>query len=229
MIRRSYFTLILLSLGVFQFMQLVADDSWEGVWLPVAEANHEEGIPEEAIRLRILANSDSAQDQELKREVRDAVLKEMNTWVRRPSDLKEARNLVQSKLPVFEEIARKTVAEKGFHYPVKVKYGKVSFPTKLYGDHVYPAGEYEALRITIGEGRGGNWWCVLFPPLCFVDMSNGDAVSESEPTSLTSQTAVAEKAWASSPSPQPSDQEKPVEIRFWMLDSLMEFFSGLFR
>lgn len=133
-------------------------------------------IPQESIRLRILANSDSITDQWLKREVRDAIVDQMNTWVTDIGSYEEARLLVAERLPELQKLVDKTIKERGFAYPAVVDFGQVPFPTKLYGSYVYPAGNYEALRVQIGEAKGQNWWCVLFPPLCFIDMANGDAV-----------------------------------------------------
>ncbi|MGP7817028.1 stage II sporulation protein R [Niallia sp. 01092] len=141
-------------------------------------ANDEVVIPSDAIRLRILANSDNEEDQALKRKVRDAVNKEITTWVSELTSKEEAKKLLQSKLPEIQQIAEKVVEEENKNQSVKVKFGKVDFPTKLYGQFLYPAGEYEAILITLGKGEGANWWCVLFPPLCFLDFSNGVAVSD---------------------------------------------------
>ncbi|PKG21996.1 stage II sporulation protein R [Niallia nealsonii] len=141
-------------------------------------ANDEIVIPSDAIRLRILANSDSEEDQALKRKVRDAVNKEITKWVAELTSKEEAKQVLQSKLPEIQKIAEKVVAEENHQQTVKVKFGKVDFPTKLYGEFLYPAGTYEAILITLGKGEGANWWCVLFPPLCFLDFSNGVAVSK---------------------------------------------------
>ena len=81
-------------------------------------------------------------------------------------------------LPQLQQIAENVLIEENVNQSVKVEFGEVEFPTKLYGEFLYPAGEYEAILITLGEGKGANWWCVLFPPLCFLDFSNGVAVSE---------------------------------------------------
>ncbi|WP_192894771.1 stage II sporulation protein R [Neobacillus notoginsengisoli] len=133
-------------------------------------------IPGEAIRLRILANSDRQGDQELKRMVRDAVNERITEWVSELTNLDEARMVIQSHLPEIEAEARKVLQENGSSQQAKAEFGKVQFPTKLYGEYLYPAGEYEAILITLGEGKGANWWCVLFPPLCFLDFSSGTAV-----------------------------------------------------
>jgi stage II sporulation protein R len=133
-------------------------------------------IPDEAIRLRILANSDMDKDQEVKRLVRDEVNKEITSWVENLTSLDDARNIIKSRLPELQQIAVDVVEREGMDQTVSIDFGPVQFPTKLYGQFLYPAGEYEAVLITLGEGEGANWWCVLYPPLCFLDFSSGNAV-----------------------------------------------------
>lgn len=153
------------------------------------EANYQV-IPDEAIRLRILANSDSDADQELKRMVRDEVNEVITEWVAEITDIEEARKLIEARIPEINEIVKKVLKEEGSSDSFKVEYGSnITFPAKLYGDYVYPAGEYEAVLITIGEGKGDNWWCVLFPPLCFLDFSNGTTVAAEEDTEEEPQVA----------------------------------------
>ncbi|OYD07997.1 stage II sporulation protein R [Paludifilum halophilum] len=227
----TYSVLLFLSIGFFLLIQSVSGAGSGIVSYAAAGAQSEGGgqnIPDEAIRLRILANSDRLEDQALKRRVRDAVLAEIKAWADKPDTIGEARRQVRSHLSDFQKIADRTVRQQGYDYEVQVDYGRIPFPTKLYGDQVYPAGKYEALRITIGEGKGDNWWCVLFPPLCFVDMSNGDAVPKSEQRTASAEAVAAEQALAAPERSRQSPQGKPVEVRFFFLDSLKDFFSGLF-
>jgi stage II sporulation protein R len=133
-------------------------------------------IPEEAIRLRILANSDLEEDQNVKRLVRDEVNKEITNWVSTLTSQDEAKAVIKEGLPELQKIAEEVVTSEGMDQSVKVEFGNVEFPTKLYGQYLYPAGEYEAVLITLGKGEGANWWCVLYPPLCFLDFSTGNAV-----------------------------------------------------
>ncbi|WP_429887809.1 stage II sporulation protein R [Heyndrickxia ginsengihumi] len=135
-------------------------------------------IPKDAIRLRILANSDKPQDQAVKRKIRDAVNANISKWVKNIKSKQEAKQVIQSHLPEIEKIATKVMHKEHMNQSVNVKLGKVDFPTKLYGQYLYPAGKYDAVLITLGEGKGANWWCVLYPPLCFLDFSNGLAVSK---------------------------------------------------
>ncbi len=150
----------------------------------LGEKQDEQGyqvIPDDAIRLRILANSDNEADQELKRTVRDEVNEVITEWVADITDIEEARQLIESRIPEINEIVKEVLKSEGSTGSFEVEYGSnITFPAKLYGDFVYPAGEYEAVLITIGEGKGDNWWCVLFPPLCFLDFSNGTTVAAAE-------------------------------------------------
>lgn len=141
-------------------------------------ANNEVIIPNDAIRLRILANSDLEADQALKRKVRDAVNAEITKWVSELTSKEAAKDVLKEKLPEIQLIAERVVEEEKANQAVNVTFDKVDFPTKLYGEFLYPAGQYDAILITLGEGEGANWWCVLFPPLCFLDFSNGVAVSD---------------------------------------------------
>ncbi|MBK5485467.1 stage II sporulation protein R [Peribacillus sp. TH16] len=152
------------------------------IYMPKAEAVSAEEtmvIPDEAIRLRILANSDTEEDQAVKRLIRDKVNEDITKWVQELTSLDEAREVITSHLPDIQATAEAVVRENGLEQSVNVDFGQAEFPTKLYGQYLYPAGDYEAVIITLGEGEGANWWCVLFPPLCFLDFSNGTAVSQS--------------------------------------------------
>lgn len=145
---------------------------------------HQEVSKEDAIRLRILANSDAIEDQAIKRDIRDEVNASITEWVTGIHDLKEAKTTIEQNIPLIEELVAKELAERGLDQTYSVSFSEVQFPTKLYGNLVYPAGLYDAVLITLGEGKGENWWCVLFPPLCFIDMANGEAV-EADTTSAT--------------------------------------------
>lgn len=154
--------------------------SWETNLTNAAVVQPE--IPEQSIRLRILANSDDVQDQAVKRRVRDAIIQEMNSWVASPMSIEEAREVVRSKLPEINKVVDGVLKDNGFDYGYNAELGIVPFPTKMYGSKVYPAGDYEALRVTLGKGEGQNWWCVLFPPLCFVDIVTGEKTADGKPT-----------------------------------------------
>jgi stage II sporulation protein R len=146
-----------------------------------ADAKGPAVIPKEAVRLRILANSDSDKDQALKRKVRDEVKAQIDGWVADLTSFEEARKVIQSHIPEIEKTVANTLKREGSKEAFQVKFGKnVKFPTKVYGNFIYPAGEYEAVLITIGKGEGANWWCVLFPPMCFLDFSSGTAVRKEE-------------------------------------------------
>lgn len=131
-------------------------------------------------RLHILANSDSEEDQNLKLKVRDNIIEYMNTLTFKNISKEEAINLAKQNIDKFKEIAENTIKNNGYSYPVNIEFGNFYFPTKIYGNISLPAGFYDAMKIEIGEAKGQNWWCSLFPPLCFVDISSGVIDEESE-------------------------------------------------
>ncbi|AZK45858.1 stage II sporulation protein R [Paenibacillus lentus] len=178
--------------------------SWEGQKSDAAAIGG--SIPEESIRLRILANSDRPGDQVIKRRVRDAIVEQMNGWVQQlehPLSLTEARQIIENNLALVEDTVKQTLEKSGKTYTYQVELGMVSFPTKMYGGAVYPAGEYEALRVTLGKGEGKNWWCVLFPPLCFVDAGSGEALAKDGDAEVKVQA-----------------QQEEAEVRFFLWDML---------
>jgi len=132
--------------------------------------------PGQLIRLHVVANSDSEEDQVLKRKVRDQVVKKTYLLFQKAKDVNEARGIAADNLEVIRQAAIAEVRKAGKPYDVQVQLGKFMFPAKSYGSLNLAAGKYEALRVVIGSGEGKNWWCVLFPPLCFVDAENGLAI-----------------------------------------------------
>ena len=137
-------------------------------------------IANSVFRLHVIANSDSDVDQNLKYIVRDNLLEYMNTLCADCTSKEEAIAIANVHIENFKEIALNTIKDKGFDYSVNVSIGNFEFPTKHYGDISLPAGYYDALKVEIGEAKGQNWWCVMFPPLCFVDASSGVVPEESK-------------------------------------------------
>ena len=129
-------------------------------------------------RLHVIANSDSNEDQQLKLKVRDSLLQYMNTLCSNCSTKEEAMLIANNHKNDFQEIAENVIIENNYNYPVKIKINNFYFPTKTYGDISLPAGYYDALRVEIGEAKGKNWWCVMFPSLCSIDISSGVVSSE---------------------------------------------------
>lgn len=137
-------------------------------------------IASSVFRLHVIANSDSNEDQNLKYKVRDSLLSYMNEICANCTTKDDAIKIVNENKENFRKIAESTIKENGFSYNVNINIGNFDFPTKNYGDISLPAGNYDALRVEIGEAKGQNWWCVMFPPLCFVDISSGVVPEESK-------------------------------------------------
>ena len=137
-----------------------------------ARGELQEHLAQEVLRFHVLANSDSDDDQELKLEVRDAVLAYMDENMPEEDSADAAKEWARAHTDELEAVSRRTVEEAGVKYPVSAAVTTCWFPDKSYGDITFPAGNYEALRIEIGAAEGHNWWCVLYPGLCFMDTVN---------------------------------------------------------
>ena len=130
-------------------------------------------LAKEVLRFHVLANSDSEEDQAVKMKVRDALLaymeENMEQELREEPDARETKAWVEAHLRNLEDVADRTVADEGYAYQSRAEVEVSYFPDKQYGDVFFPQGEYEALKVKLGKARGHNWWCVLYPGLCFTD------------------------------------------------------------
>lgn len=174
-------------------------------------------LAESVFRLHVIANSDSKEDQDLKYKVRDSILEYINKFAVNCSSKEEVIAIANDNQEELHDIAKKVIEENGYSYNVNIKIGNFEFPTKTYGDISFPAGNYDALRVEIGEASGQNWWCVMFPPLCFVDVTSGVVPDESKETIKDSLNNDEEYSII-------SDSESP-DIKFKF--SLIEFFKGI--
>ncbi len=176
------------------------------------------------IRFHVIANSDSDRDQALKRRIRDLVVRQMTPEFEKAATLDEARRTARAHLGEIQAIAEKEVGAWGESYQVTVQLGRFDFPVKTYGNLTLPAGEYEAVRVVIGRGQGANWWCVLFPPLCFVDVSKTMAPTNTEYTaaSVYAQTGIVQTfKGTGSRDLRPVEVERQTyKIRFRLLEIL---------
>lgn len=170
------------------------------------------------IRLHVVANSDSQEDQALKLDVRDAILSYMKEELKDSQSIEQTRHIVNENMAVITELANKEISAHGKNYTVDVSLGNYPFPAKSYGDVSLPSGYYQALKVVIGKGEGKNWWCVLFPPLCFVDATHG-TLPETAKNSLRE--ALTDEEYSIITSAD-NDGEIPVKIRFKIVDLLQD-------
>lgn len=208
----KYQSIIRIFIVVFALMMLIL--TWEfdrnhTVW----GANEE--IPEDAIRLRILANSDSVRDQWIKNRIRDEIIAYMDQWVDTVDSKDEAEEELQGRIIQLEQVVRETLRRYGFHYDFDLELGIVDFPLKIYGNKIYPAGDYHALRVTLGSGQGENWWCVLFPPLCFVELASADPSIDKRVTG--------EEGQVQGKLAPNQDQADEVEVKYFALELFDKF------
>ncbi|MBU3171431.1 stage II sporulation protein R [Clostridium estertheticum] len=135
-------------------------------------------VASKLIRFHVIANSDDKIDQNLKLKVRDSVLKYISPKIVDCKNIKESRKIINNENKNIKKIAERIIKENGFKYSVVTSLSEEYFPVKTYGNITLPQGKYEAYRIIIGTGKGKNWWCVMFPPLCFVDITKGNVSYE---------------------------------------------------
>ncbi len=194
------------------FCFLLAAFVWCGTLLADRQRLHEE-----LIRLHVVANSDSDEDQKIKLQVRDAVTQSLQTALKNISDVKQAKAYLEENLPQIQELANATLRACGTNQEAVVTLCKEAFDTRIYDTFTLPAGIYQALRITIGEAEGKNWWCVVFPTLCipatvedFTDTASCAGFPEALQAALVG--------------------ENGYEVRFYLLDTLGKlenmFFQG---
>lgn len=179
----------------------------------VSFENSCKGIREEILRLHVIANSDEDYDQELKLKVRDAVLMSGKTIFSGSEDIISAEGKIADKTDVLKAAAEETIENLGYDYDVKIELARSYFPTRIYDELTLPAGYYKAVRIVIGEGKGKNWWCIMFPPLCLPAATSdreviSEYLSEKEMDIVTS--------------------NPKYEVRFWLVEKYYDIKNRLF-
>lgn len=166
-------------------------------------------LAEKVLRFHVLANSDSIDDQNLKLAVRDAVGGFMQEKTRNLESKTACENMVIEQISEIEDVAEQVIKEAGYSYEVHAELKKCKFPIKTYGDYTFPAGNYDALKVTIGKGRGQNWWCVMYPNMCF-ENSMYEVVNEESEENLRA--VLDEEEY------QAVLNSGKYEVRFWLLE-----------
>ncbi len=142
------------------------------------KSNDSVKIPDSAIRFRILANSNSPRDQKIKEDIRDKMQKELYSLLQNSKSIDDSRKIINSNMSNFDEILKDSM--KDIEYSYSIDYGMHYFPSKAYKGITYDEGNYESLLVTLGSGKGDNWWCVLFPPLCLLEAEESSDVKDVE-------------------------------------------------
>ncbi|MFC5531097.1 stage II sporulation protein R [Cohnella yongneupensis] len=214
---KSYYFVKIIVLSLALFLALIA------TFGRFASASASEIIPEDAIRIRIIANSDSDFDQKVKQAVRASVSEAILAWGEMPADHDKAQSLIRNHLKQLQKLVNAKLNDYDVDYKGRVELGEVPFPDKQFKGKSYAAGDYEALRITLGEGKGANWWCVLFPPMCLTA-----ATAQDDDAKVA--TASVKPAHASNASDNGTEAEKPKPKFFlWVIiQKLIAFIAGLF-
>ena len=179
--------------------------------------SNQEELSEHVIRFHVRANSDEEEDQRLKEEVKSNLVEYISPVLEQCSSREEAQIALEEEMEELENIALTTIHDAGYDYPVSIYFSTEDFPVKEYGDILVPGGEYEALRVDIGEAAGQNWWCLIYPPLCFID---GSTVIVDEDGKEVLKEEVGEEAYENM-----LIEDKPkVVVKFKLYEELKELF-----
>ena len=130
-------------------------------------------VKDELIRFHVIANSDNENDQSVNLSIKDKIINYIYPFLQKSNSIEESRQILNNHKENILNIAAEVLKENGYNYEVKIEFSKENFPEKSYGNIILPQGEYEAFRIILGNGEGKNWWCVMFPPMCFIDVTKG--------------------------------------------------------
>lgn len=177
----------------------------------------QEGIANEIIRFHVVANSDSDEDQQLKYLVKDALVQSLHPYLKDAKNVDESRDIISNLLPLIQNTAAHVIEENGYKYPITASLSPFYFPMKIYGDYTFPPGYYEALQVRIGKGEGKNWWCVMFPPLCFVDETYSIVDEEGEEKL---ECLLSEEEFEAL-----KNKKLPIKIRIKIIDYIKKLFS----
>ena len=176
-----------------------------------------DSLADKVIRFHVVANSDTTEDQILKQRVKDEIIEYMEPMLKDSASLDETRKILNRSLPIIKQIAQNVIGDYEKNYSVYVSLDHANFPIKSYGDVIFPSGEYEACRVIIGEGKGENWWCVMYPPLCYVDAASGVVPLEGKEQ-------LKQKLNEDQYKLVLNKSEKRYEVRFKIVDTINSYF-----
>ena len=173
--RIIFLILMIIQMSILTSCNYINDSVGE---LELEELSYDE-IKDKLIRFHVIANSDTEEDQNLKLKVRDKVIEALSSKLSETKNVDEARNVLKENIDFINLVAKEVILDNNYSYDVNTMLSNENFPDKVYGNYILPQGNYEAFRVIIGNGEGQNWWCVMFPPLCFVDETK-DTVDSNE-------------------------------------------------
>lgn len=178
----------------------------------------QQDIASKIIRFHVIANSDSKSDQALKLKVRDKVLEYIQPKLKNSKSIDESRKIIKENDKQIIAIVNKVIKDNGYNYSAKTMLSNENFPIKTYGNITLPQGKYEAYRIIIGEGKGQNWWCVMFPPLCFVDITKGEVSYKETETEM--KMVLTPEEYKTVDNKKDKNKDNNIKIQFKVLELL---------
>lgn len=207
--------ILLFIFNIFLCGLLLSGCSYNSTCLPSKIYDYNE-VKDLLIRFHVLANSDSKEDQDLKIKVKNAIINSLYSDLSKSKSIDETRNILISKEAEIKELSEKIIKDEGYNYSVKIELKRENFPEKQYGSIILPQGNYEAFRVIIGNGNGHNWWCVMFPPLCFIDVTKGKVEDDESRQKLDDEILKDHK----------ENKEDEIKIKFKVAEEIKKIFKN---
>ena len=207
--------ILLFIFNIFLCGLLLSGCSYNSTCLPSKIYDYNE-VKDLLIRFHVLANSDSKEDQDLKIKVKNAIINSLYSDLSKSKSIDETRNILISKEAEIKELSETIIKDEGYNYSVKIELKRENFPEKQYGSIILPQGNYEAFRVIIGNGNGHNWWCVMFPPLCFIDVTKGKVEDDESRQKLDDEILKDHK----------ENKEDEIKIKFKVAEEIKKIFKN---
>ena len=207
--------ILLFIFNIFLCGLLLSGCSYNSTCLPSKIYDYNE-VKDLLIRFHVLANSDSKEDQDLKIKVKNAIINSLYSDLSKSKSIDETRNILISKEAEIKELSEKIIKDEGYNYSVKIELKRENFPEKQYGSIILTQGNYEGFRVIIGNGNGHNWWCVMFPPLCFIDVTKGKVEDDESRQKLDDEILKDHK----------ENKEDEIKIKFKVAEEIKKIFKN---
>ncbi len=181
-------------------------------------------VKDSLIRFHVIANSDSDEDQQLKLKVKNKVIEYLYPYLSESKSLDDSRQIIKDNMDEVKTLTQEVIKEEGYNYDVNLQLSRENFPDKSYGNIVLPQGNYEAFRIIIGKGKGRNWWCVMFPPLCFVDESKAEVEYDKVEENIKKEQENKIKDVDSEEDSSDNNNNDKIQVKFKVVEVIQDLF-----
>lgn len=181
-------------------------------------------VKDSLIRFHVIANSDNDQDQQLKLKVKNKIIEYLYPFLSNSKSLDDSRKIIIDNMDKVKRISEEIIRQEGYDYDVDLQLSRENFPDKSYGNIILPQGNYEAFRVIIGKGQGRNWWCVMFPPLCFVDESKAEVEYDKVEENIKKEQENKIKDFDSDENSSENNNNDKIQVKFKVVEVVQNLF-----